>query len=60
MLLAGVLLHAGFFWTAIASLIGATAGLTLLILNSEKGKFYPAMPFITLGAFTGLLVSWLL
>jgi presenilin-like A22 family membrane protease len=60
MLLAGVLLHSGFLGMAIASLIGSTVGLTSLILYSEKGKFYPAMPFITLGAFAGLLVGWLL
>lgn len=60
MLLAGVLMHSGMFGLAIASLIGSTIGLTLLILYSEKGKFYPAMPFITLGAFLGLFIGWLL
>ncbi len=56
MLLAGVLMHAGFLGAAIASIIGATIGLTLLITNSRKGKFYPAMPFITLGCFAGILL----
>lgn len=39
---------------------GATIGLTLLFLFSEKKKFYPAMPFITAGIFTGLILSYLL
>lgn len=60
MLLAGVLLHAGLLGAAIASLIGATVGLTVLIVNSKKGVFYPAMPFITLGCFAALLISMLL
>jgi presenilin-like A22 family membrane protease len=59
MILAGVLLHAGFFGAAVASLIGATIGLSLLILNSRKGVFYPAMPFITLGCFAGISIIML-
>lgn len=39
---------------------GATLGLALLFMFSEKKKFYPAMPFITAGIFLGLIVSYLL
>ena len=39
---------------------GATLGLGLLFMFSEKKKFYPAMPFITAGIFTGLILSYLL
>lgn len=35
---------------------GALIGLTSIFLFSEKGKAYPAMPYITTGIFLGLLV----
>ncbi|VVB82368.1 Signal-peptide peptidase, presenilin aspartyl protease [uncultured archaeon] len=38
---------------------GATIGLTLLFIFSEKKKFYPAMPFITAGIFAGLILSYI-
>jgi hypothetical protein len=38
---------------------GATLGLSYLLFSGEKKKFYPAMPYITLGIFLGLLVSLL-
>jgi hypothetical protein len=50
----------GGFWPAIFVTFGATLGLTLLFLFSEKKKFYPAMPFITAGIFLGLILSYLL
>jgi len=37
-----------------------TAALSLLLFKSEKGKFYPAMPFITLGCLVGYGVVWLI
>ncbi len=33
--------------------LGATAAVTYLLLRGEKGKFYPAMPFITTGCLIG-------
>jgi presenilin-like A22 family membrane protease len=50
----------GGFWPAIFVIAGATLGLTLLFIYSEKKKFYPAMPFITAGIFLGLILSYLL
>jgi presenilin-like A22 family membrane protease len=50
----------GGFWPAIFVIAGATLGLTLLFLFSEKKKFYPAMPFITSGIFLGIILSYLL
>jgi presenilin-like A22 family membrane protease len=44
---------------ALYIIFGAFAGLTYLLITSEKKKFYPAMPFITSGIFLGLLL-WLL
>jgi presenilin-like A22 family membrane protease len=43
-------------------IITATTSIALLLLliKSEKGKFYPAMPFLSAGCFAGLLVSLLL
>lgn len=54
---AGVLLNTYGFLPAILAIAGATLGLTLLFIFSEKKKFYPAMPFITAGIFLGMLVS---
>ena len=33
---------------------GALAGLTYLFVNTQKGKAYPAMPYITTGIFLAL------
>jgi presenilin-like A22 family membrane protease len=59
-LLAGVVLRA---WGLIPALIipfGAVAGLTYLFYKSEKGKFYPAMPFISVGCFIALAIAYLI
>ncbi len=40
--------------------LGATIALFVLFMFSEKGKFYPAMPFITAGVLAGMAVGWLL
>ncbi len=47
-------------FTALFVVFGATLGLTLLFLYSEKKKFYPAMPFITGGIFVGLILAYVL
>lgn len=39
---------------------GATLALLFLFLYSEKGRFYPAMPFLTIGCVAGWLVTLLL
>tara|TARA_Y100000310_G_scaffold93669_1_gene91180 strand:- start:3833 stop:4696 length:864 start_codon:yes stop_codon:yes gene_type:complete len=39
---------------------GSLAGLTTLLLLSEKKKFYPAMPFISAGIFLGMILWKLL
>ena len=54
MILSGVLLHSIGLLPAIFTSIGATLGLASLFYYSEKGKFYPAMPFITAGCFAAL------
>lgn len=45
---------------SILVILGATLGLTYLFFFSEKKKFYPAMPFITVGIFLGILASYLI
>ncbi len=39
---------------------GAVLGLSYLFFFSEKKKFYPAMPFITLGILLGIILSYLI
>lgn len=49
-----------FPWASLFVILGATLGLFGLFLISQKKKFYPAMPFITLGIFFGLIINWAL
>lgn len=41
-------------------IIAATLALSYLFVMAQKGKFYPAMPFITIGMYLGMIVSWLI
>ncbi len=45
---------------ALASAAGATLALALLFYFSEKGKFYPAMPFISTGCFLSLALFYII
>jgi presenilin-like A22 family membrane protease len=54
---AGVMLVQFGLWSAIFTIIGATLGLGYLLFFAEKKKFYPAMPFITIGIFLGILAA---
>ncbi|MCX6710009.1 MAG: presenilin family intramembrane aspartyl protease [Candidatus Woesearchaeota archaeon] len=51
----GLSLKAAFFQASIISFFSAAA-LLILMLKSEKGKFYPAMPFITAGCILGAII----
>jgi presenilin-like A22 family membrane protease len=57
---AGVMLRVLGLMSAIFIVMGATLGLALLLIFSEKKKFYPAMPFITAGIAVGIILSYLL
>jgi presenilin-like A22 family membrane protease len=57
---AGVMLKTLGFMSALLVIAGATLGVSYLFFFSEKKKFYPAMPFITVGIFIGMFVSWLI
>jgi presenilin-like A22 family membrane protease len=47
-------------FAALLIVLGSAAGLLYLLYKSEKGKFYPAMPFISAGCFLGLFLVWLI
>lgn len=53
---AGVMLKAFGLTAALFVIFGALLGLTYLLFNSEKKKFYPAMPFISSGIFLGMIL----
>jgi len=57
-ILAGIVLRALGLVPAILVSIGATIALAYLFRKSEKGKFYPAMPFISIGALIGLIIGF--
>jgi len=59
-ILAGVILRTLGLWQAVTISIGATLALTYLFYKSEKGKFYPAMPFISVGCFIALAIIYLI
>jgi len=59
-ILAGVVLRALGLFQALLIAIGATLALAYLFYKSEKGKFYPAMPFITIGCFIALAIAYLI
>lgn len=47
-----------FGWNALCVIPFTTLALGLLLWKSEKGKFYPALPFLTIGCLIGLIVTW--
>ncbi|MDO8459922.1 MAG: presenilin family intramembrane aspartyl protease [Nanoarchaeota archaeon] len=57
---AGVVLMAMGLVQALIISLCATAALALLFHYSKKGKFYPAMPFISAGCFIGLAIAYLI
>jgi|SRR3989344_2868771 len=59
-ILAGVVLSTWGLIPALIIPIGAALALASLFLMSQKGKFYPAMPFITIGCFIALGIAYLI
>ncbi len=55
----GVMLKTLGLYSSVFVIAGATLGLAYLFHTSEKKKFYPAMPFITIGILLGILASYL-
>jgi presenilin-like A22 family membrane protease len=56
----GVVMKSFGFIPALFVILGATLGLSYLLFFAEKKKFYPAMPFITVGILLCLSLSWLI
>ncbi|MCX8158729.1 MAG: presenilin family intramembrane aspartyl protease [Candidatus Pacearchaeota archaeon] len=57
---AGVILRTFGFVPSLITIIGATLSLFILFIFSKKGKFYPAMPFISAGCFIALSLVYIL
>jgi len=60
LIFAGTILMAYGLIPAIITVLCSTLALLILFAFSEKGKYYPAMPFLTAGCFLGLLIVLLL
>lgn len=56
----GTMLMAYGLLAAIITILCSTVALFLLFAFSKKGKFYPAMPFLTAGCFAALLIILLI
>ena len=59
-ILAGIVLRTLGLWQAVTISVGATIALAYLFYRSEKGKFYPAMPFISAGCFIALAIVYII
>ncbi len=57
---AGIIFRLWGLIPSIAVIVGGTLALFGLFMMSKKGKFYPAMPFISSGLFIGILAGYLL
>ena len=59
LIFAGILLRASGLIPALIVVLFSTISLLLLFVFAKKGKFYPAMPFLSAGCIAGWLVSLL-
>ena len=50
----------GSIFPALLIVLFAALGLLYLFLFAKKGKFYPAMPFLTIAMYIGMILSWAL
>lgn len=57
---AGVILRALGIFEALVVIAGATIALFGLFMMAKKGKFYPAMPFITAGLLLGIIAAYII
>jgi presenilin-like A22 family membrane protease len=60
LIFAGVILKEIGLWQSLVIPLFAALGLGMLLWKSEDKKFYPAMPFISVGCFVGLGLVWLI
>ena len=59
-ILAGIVFNVLGLIPALIISAGATLALAVVFYMSEKGKFYPAMPFISIGCFLALGIAYLI
>ncbi len=57
---AGVFLKTFGLLPALSVTLFSSISLLVLFIFAKKGKFYPAMPFLTAGILTGMLIGWAL
>jgi presenilin-like A22 family membrane protease len=57
---AGIILRLWGLLPALIVIAGAAVALLALFAYSKKGKFYPAMPFITAGLLIGIAIAYLI
>lgn len=55
LLFSGVLFKT-YGWVALISVLTSAIALAYLLIKSEKNKYYPAMPFITIGCLLGFII----
>jgi len=56
---AGIFLNIFGWCAALFVTLFASLALLALFTSARKGKFYPAMPFLSAGIFVGMLAGWL-
>lgn len=54
-----VLKMTGLYWPSLFIIVGASVGLSVVLIFGKKGRFYPAMPFISSGCLLGYLLTLL-
>ena len=59
LMFSGVILKSYGLWTLVVP-VAVSLALLMLLLKGEKGKFYPAMPFLSAGCFIGYGIVWLI
>ncbi len=57
---AGVFYKTAGLIPALIITISSVLALLFLFILARKGKFYPAMPFLTIGMYLGMIVSWII
>lgn len=57
---AGIFLKYQGLLSALLITASATLGLLFLFILARKGKFYPAMPFLTIAMYLGMMLGWLI
>src|SRR3989338_6835035 len=55
LLFSGVLFKT-YGWNALIAVLTTTIALAYLLIRSEKSKYYPAMPFLTVGCLIGFVI----